>query len=91
MVRLGLQLTLRTGREAIVRLVLTAVAVAIGVTVLLAVLADYHAFNATSHRPCWECTTSAPASAPNSHSELWQYTENVYQGRFIEVLDVAAL
>ncbi len=91
MVRLGLQLTLRTGREAIVRLVLTAVAVAIGVSVLLAVLADYHAFNATSQRPCWECTVPAPAGAPNSGSELWKYTESIYQGRFIEVLDVAPL
>ena len=91
MVRLGLQLTLRTGREAIVRLVLTALAVAIGVTVLLAVLADYHAFEATSQRPCWECTMSAPAGASNSNSELWKYTENIYQGRFVEELDVAAL
>ncbi len=38
MVHLGLRLTLRTGREAIVRLLLTAVAVAIGVSVLMAVL-----------------------------------------------------
>jgi hypothetical protein len=91
MVRLGLQLTLRTGREAIVRLVLTALAVAIGVTVLLAVLADYHAFEATSQRPCWECTVGAPARAPTSNSELWKYTENLYQGRFVEELYVAAL
>ena len=91
MVRLGLQLTLRTGREAIVRLVLTAVAVSIGVSVLLAVLADYHAFNATSQRPCWECTVPAPAGASNAGSEFWKYTESIYQGRFIEVLDVAPL
>ena len=60
-------------------------------SVLLAVLADYHAFNATSQRPCWECTVPAPAGAPNSGSELWKYTESIYQGRFIEVLDVAPL
>ena len=91
MVRLGLQLTLRTGREAIVRLILTAVAIAIGVTVLLAVLAGYHAFQATSDRPCWECTAAAPAGVPAAHSELWNYSENIYQGRFVEELDVAAL
>jgi hypothetical protein len=91
MVRLGLQLTLRTGREAVVRLVLTALAVAIGVTVLLAVFAGYHAFQATSGRACWECTQAAPANAPASHLELWNYSENIYQGRFIEELDVAAL
>jgi hypothetical protein len=91
MVRLGLQLTLRTGREAIVRLVLTAAAVAIGVTVLLAVFAGYHAFEATSGRACWECTQPAPANSPASHLELWNYSENIYQGRFIEELDVASL
>ncbi len=91
MVRLGLQLTLRAGREAIVRLVLTAAAVAIGVTVLLAVFAGYHAFQATSGRACWECTQAAPARSPASHLELWNYSENIYQGRFIEEVDVAAL
>ena len=50
MVRLGLQLTLRGGREALVRTLMIAAAVAIGVTVLLAVLADYHAYQGTSRR-----------------------------------------
>lgn len=92
MVRLGLRLTLRSGREAVVRALLVAVAVAIGVTVLLAVFATYHAYEVTSGRPCWECTVAAPS--PNvapSRSELWNYSENIYQGRFIEELDVAAL
>jgi hypothetical protein len=91
MVRLGLQLTLRTGREAIVRLLLTGAALAIGVTVLLSVFAGYHAFQVTSGRACWECTQAAPADAPNSHLELWNYSENIYQGRFVEELGVAAL
>ena len=46
MVRLGLQLTLRSGREALGRALMIAVAVAIGVTVLLSVFADYHAYQA---------------------------------------------
>ena len=91
MVRLGLQLTLRSGREALVRALMIAVAVAIGVTVLLAVFADYHAYEATSNRACWECTRGTVGSAPSSGSELWNYSENIYKGRFIEVLDVAAL
>ena len=75
-----------------VRLLLTAVAVAIGVTVLLAVFADYHAFQVTSRRPSWESTQ--PIQGPvtsTSNVELWNYSENIYQGQFIEVLDVAAL
>jgi hypothetical protein len=91
MVRLGLQLTLRTGREALVRALMIAVAVAVGVTVLLAVFADYHAYEATSDRACWECTNATMGSAPSAGSELWNYSENIYGGRFIEVLDVAAL
>lgn len=94
MYRLGLQLILKGGSEALVRLLVTTVAVAIGVVILLGVFADFHAFVKTSDRPSWESTTgtplsSIPASAP--HSELWNYSENIYKGQFIEQLDVAAL
>ena len=57
MLRLGLQLTLRSGREALVRLVITAAAVAVGVALLLGVLAEFHAFQANASRACWSCTT----------------------------------
>ena len=91
MTRLGLRLTLRSGNEALLRLVLTAAAVAIGVTVLLAVFADYHAYQVTSNRACWECTQGALGPSSPARSELWNYSENIYNGRFIEELDVAAL
>jgi hypothetical protein len=91
MVHLGLQLTLRSGREALVRALMIAVAVAVGVTVLLGVFADYHAYQATSNRACWECTQATVGSASSSTSELWNYSENIYKGRFVEVLDVAGL
>ncbi|HUC13359.1 MAG TPA: FtsX-like permease family protein, partial [Acidimicrobiales bacterium] len=68
-----------------------AVAVAIGVTVLLSVFADYHAYQALTSRPCWECTQAVSGKAPAASSELWNYSENIYQGRFVEVLDVAPL
>ena len=94
MYRLGLQLIFKGGREALVRLLLTTVAVAIGVTILLGVFADFHAFEKTSDRPSWESTsgasiTSLPSSASNA--ELWNYSENIYKGQFIEQLNVAAL
>ena len=44
MVRLGLRLAMRSGREGLVRFVLTASAVGIGVAVLLVVLAYFHAY-----------------------------------------------
>ncbi len=94
MYRLGLQLTLKGGREALARLLVTTVAVAVGVTILLGVFADFHAFQKTSKRPSWESTTGVSiTSVPraSSSSLLWNYSENIYKGQFIEQLDVAAL
>lgn len=92
MYRLGMRLTLRSGREAAARLILTMFAVAIGVAVLLAVMADFHAYQVTSNRPSWESTSgqAIPSTTPPS-GELWNYSENIYKGRFIETLYVAAL
>jgi hypothetical protein len=91
MLRLGVRLTLRSGREALVRLILTLCAVAVGVTVLLALAADYHAFLATTTRPSWESTRATQGSPPDSKVTLWNYSETIYHGKFIEQLDVAAL
>ena len=52
MLRLGLRLSLRSGREALVRLIVTTVAVGFGVALLFCVLADYHAFQASNNRQC---------------------------------------
>jgi len=98
MFRLGLRMSLRGGREAATRLALTTLAVAIGVALLLSVLADFHAFQVSSNRSCWECTgTTGPSQSapsvpqPTPHAELWNYTADYYQGQTIERLDVAAL
>ncbi|HZP53436.1 FtsX-like permease family protein [Actinocrinis sp.] len=96
MIRLGLRLTLSSGREGITRLIATALAVAVGVTVLLAVLGDYHAFQAGAARQCWECTHAADLSnlslaAPPADAELWNYSEDYFKGQTVERLDVAAL
>jgi hypothetical protein len=91
MTRLGLQLTLRSGREALVRLVITAFAVALGVAVLLGVFAEFHAFQVTSNRQSWESTGSRRQAGSASHEELWNYSESLYQGQFVETLLVAPL
>jgi hypothetical protein len=77
MVRLGFQLTLSSGREALVRALMIAVAVAVGVTVLLAVFADYHAYEATSNRACWECTKGA-RTAPHLRARSFGTTARTY-------------
>ena len=98
MLRLGLRLSLRSGREAFVRLVLTTLAVGIGVAVLLSVFADFHAFQVSSARRCWECTThGVPGKAlqsqpgPASDAVLWNYSADYFRGQTIERLDLAAL
>ncbi len=92
MIRLGLRLALNSGREALTRLIVTTLAVAVGVALLLAVLAEFHAFQADSNRVCWECTqgTALPGTLP-SHGEAWNYSVDYYEGQTIERLDVAAL
>ena len=90
----GLRLSLRSGREALVRLVLTAAAVAVGAAVLLCVFADYNAFAASNKRPAWEQTAGTAAAGykgPTANAELWYYSDDYYQGQTIERLDVAAL
>jgi hypothetical protein len=100
--RLALHIVLHSGRQALVRLVITAVAVGIGVTLLLSVMAMYHGYQATIGRTCWTCTgfpvagepvaDPAPATAePAAGAELWNYTEDFYRGTAIERADVAAL
>jgi hypothetical protein len=92
MLRLGLQLTLRSGREALVRLLITAAAVALGVAMLLGVLAEFHAFEANAYQQCWSCTTGNPVpTALPDRGELWNNSVDFYQGQTINRLDVAAL
>jgi hypothetical protein len=94
MYRLGLRLTLRSGREAFIRLLVTMAAVAVGVTVLLVVLADFNAFQSANAKPAWQnshaATTTASATS-DQRTELWNYSLNVFEGRNIRQLDVAAL
>src|SRR5579863_6738463 len=92
MIRLGLRLVLASGREALTRLLVITAAVAAGVALLLAVLAEFHAFQADGNRPCWECTQAPalPAALPG-HGLAANYSVDFYQGQTIERLDVAAL
>jgi hypothetical protein len=92
MLRLGLQLTLHSGREALVRLLVTTAAVAVGVALLLGVLAEFHAFQAQSNQPCWSCTTGSPVPATlPARGELWNDSVDFYAGQTLTRLDVAAL
>ena len=98
MIRLGLRLSLRSGREALTRLIVTAAAVGIGVALLLSVFAEFHAFQLSNGRQCWECTTMGGPKAgpqsqpgPDSRAVLWNYSAGYFRGQTIERLDLAAL
>jgi hypothetical protein len=92
MLHLGLRLTLRSGREAVARLVITAAAAAVGVALLLGVLAEFHAFQANASQPCWSCTTGMPVpSTLPASGDLWNDSADFYQGQTITRLDVAPL
>lgn len=94
MIRLGLRLSVRGGREAAARLAITAAAVAVGVAVLLTVLASYHAFQAANKTPNWQDTLPAQASAATADTaglELWNYSQDTYKNATIHRLDVAPL
>jgi hypothetical protein len=93
-IRFGLHLTLRGGRDALARLVITATAVAVGVGLLLATLAAIHAVEAQNARYAWLNSGVPEAIAPDavpSPDPLWgALSMDRYAGSRILRVDVAA-
>ena len=91
MIRLGLRLTLGSGREAALRVLVTAAAVALGVGLLLASLAGVNGLHAQTDRGAW-LDTSAQASRPTSTSgRLWWLSgTDQFGNQAIDRVDVAA-
>jgi len=96
MIGLGLRLTLGGGREAAVRLAVTAVAVALGVGMLLVTLAGINGINAQNARGAWLVnpgTSGSPAAshgAPGRDPLVWLQGTDRFAGQVIERVDVAA-
>src|ERR1039457_3593106 len=91
MIRLGLRLTLGSGREALLRVLVTAAAVALGVGLLLAALAGVNGLHAQTDRGAW-LDTSAQASRPTSASARvwWLRGTDQFGNQAIDRVDVAA-
>ncbi len=91
MIRLGLRLTLGSGREAALRVLVTAAAVAFGVALLLASLAGVNGLHAQTDRGAW-LDTSAQTSRPTPASgRLWWLSGTDQLGnQAIDRVDVAA-
>jgi FtsX-like permease family len=99
-IRLGLRLTLNGGKEAVIRLALIGVAVAIGVCLLLVTLSGIHAVDAQNQRYAWLETGLAPDSFTASLSERgdssstdplwWMLRRDSFDGEDIGRIDIAA-
>jgi hypothetical protein len=94
MIRLGLRLTLGGGRDALLRAMVTAAAVALGVGLLLTALAGMNGLHAQTQRGAW-LDTSAQASPSTSGSSTsdplwWLLSVDQFGDQPIDRVDVAA-
>jgi hypothetical protein len=91
-IRLGLRLTLGSGREAALRVLVTAAAVALGVGLLLCALAGVNGLHAQTDRGAW-LDTSAQAVRPSSKAaRLWWLSgTDEFGSQAIDRIDVAAI
>jgi hypothetical protein len=90
MIRFGLRLALAGGREAATRLVIIAVAVAIGVGLLLATLAGINAVNSQNARYAWLNTGTGQSTAGDRAPAWWALRGDYFDGQTIGRVDVAA-
>jgi len=94
MIRLGLRLTLGSGREAALRVLVTAAAVALGVGLLLASLAGFNGLHAQTDRGAWLDTSAQTSPSPSSTStsdRLWWLSgTDQFGNRAIDQVDLAA-
>jgi len=93
-IRLGLRLTLSSGREAAVRLVLLVAAVGLGVGLLLIAVAGINAVNIQNDPYAWlstgETVTAASAAKTSADPLWWLIRADRFDGQLIGRIDVAA-
>ncbi len=91
MIRLGFRLTLASGREALLRVLVTAAAVALGVGLLLAAFAGVNGLHAQSDRGAWlnSAVQPTPPTSP-ARGLWWEPSTDSFGGQLIDQIDVAA-
>ena len=93
MIPLGLRLVISGGREAITRLVVLAVAVGLGVGLLLTAVAATNAVTTWDNRHAWYWTGTAwvpPGPATGVAPLWWHPGSDIFDGQTISRFDVAA-
>ena len=90
MIKLGLRLTFNGGREAVSRLVIIALAVMVGVAMLLATMAGINAVNAQNARYAWLATGAVSSASHASADPLWgMLSSDYFDGQIITRADLA--
>jgi hypothetical protein len=93
MIRLGLRLTLGGGREAALRALVTAAAVALGVGLLLMALAGVNGLHSQTQRGAWlDTSPTTPQTTSTSASDplWWLLSVDQFGDQAIDRVDVAA-
>jgi len=91
MIRLGLRLTLASGREAALRVLVTAAAVALGVGLLLACLAGVNGLHAQTDRGAWLDSAAQASGSTSTPNQLWWLSgTDQFASQEIDQVDVAA-
>ena len=91
MIRLGLRLTLGSGREAALRVLVTAAAVALGVGLLLACLAGVNGLHAQTDRGAWLDSAAQASGSTSAPNQLWWLSStDQFANQEIDQVDVAA-
>lgn len=91
MIRLGLHLTLNGGKQSLARLLVTTVAIALGVMILMVSLASFNALSAQDARAAW--LNTQPQGVPvakGTPSLWWLVTTDQYRNLTIDEVDVAS-
>jgi hypothetical protein len=93
MIPLGFRLVISGGREAITRLVILAIAVGLGVGLLLTAVAATNAVTTWNNRHAWYWTATAwvpPGPATGVAPLWWHPGSDIFNGQTISRFDVAA-
>ncbi|NUS15940.1 MAG: ABC transporter permease [Streptomyces sp.] len=91
MIRLGIRMALGTGREALVRLLIIAAAVALGAGLLLGTLSALNATSTQNDRNAWLNTGRAYGKpVPGADPLWWRIGADGFEGRLVGRIDVAA-
>ncbi len=92
MIALAVRLTVAAGREALARMVMIAVAVAIGTSLLIATLAATQAVRTQNDRYAWLLATASSFAPPAPDVDpMWAtVSDDLFRGREITVVDLAA-